>query len=44
MIRSLLRRYKWHLIVIVLLYAAISLWLFFLTDAPQSVPFEYQIN
>jgi hypothetical protein len=27
-----------------LLYAALSLWLFFLTDAPQTVPFEYQVN
>jgi len=41
---ALLKKYKWYLITIVALYAGISLWLFFLTDAPQSVPFEYQIN
>ena len=39
-----LRKYRWHLIVLVGLYAAISLWLFFLTDSPQSVPFEYQFD
>jgi hypothetical protein len=44
MIISLLKRYKWHLLIVVALYAAISFWLFFLTDSPQSVPFEYQIN
>jgi hypothetical protein len=41
---ALIRKYKWHLLVIVGLYAAISLWLFFFTDSPQSVPFEYEIH
>ena len=44
MILELLKKYRWHIATIVLLYAMISLWLFFFTDAPQSVPFEYQIN
>ncbi len=41
---GLLKKYKWHLLVIVFFYAAISVWLFFLTGAPQSVPFEYEIR
>lgn len=44
MIGELFRKYKWYLIAIVVIYAGISLWLFFLTNSPQSVPFEYQIN
>ena len=28
----------------VALYAGMSLWLFFMTDAPQAVPFEYQVS
>ena len=41
---ELLRKYKWHLIVIVGIYAGISFWLFFLTDSPQTVPFEYEVR
>jgi hypothetical protein len=41
---SLLTKYKWHLLVIVGIYAAVTLWLFFFTDSPQSVPFEYEIR
>jgi hypothetical protein len=41
---ALIRKYKWALLVIVGLYAAISLWLFFFTDSPQTVPFEYEIH
>ena len=44
MIRGFLKKYKWHLVTLVLVYAAITLWLFFLTDAPQTVPFEYQVH
>ncbi len=44
MIGSLIRKYKWYLIAVVALYAAISIWLFFLTDAPQTVPFEYEVH
>jgi hypothetical protein len=44
MIRDLLQKYKWHLVTIVLLYSAITIWLFFFTDSPQSVPFEYEIH
>ena len=44
MIGGLIKKYKWYLITIVALYAAISLWLFFLTDSPQTVPFEYEIR
>ena len=39
-----LRKYKWPLVGIVCLYVAISFWLFFATDSPQSVPFEYQVR
>lgn len=39
-----LKKYRWYLIGMVVLYAAISMWLFFMTDSPQSVPFEYQVN
>ena len=44
MIREIVRKYKWRLLGLVLLYVAISLWLLFVTDAPQSVPFEYQLR
>jgi hypothetical protein len=40
---ELLRRYKWYLIVSLVAYAAISFWLFFVTESPQNVPFEYQV-
>ena len=39
-----LKKYRWYILAMVVLYAGISLWLFFLTDSPQAVPFEYQIN
>ena len=41
---ALLKKYRWHLLTIVALYAAISLWLFFFTESPQTVPFEYEIH
>ncbi len=41
---GLRKEYRWHLLEIVMLYAAISLWLFFLTDSPQTVPFEYEVR
>ena len=41
---TLIKKYKWYLVAIVALYAAISLWLFFFTDSPQNVPFEYEIH
>ena len=44
MIGELLKKYRWYLVSLVAIYAAISLWLFFLTDAPQSVPFEYEVH
>ena len=44
MIRDLLRRYKRHLVTNVVLYSAITIGLFFFTDSPQSVPFEYEIH
>ena len=44
MIREFLSKYKWYLIGLFTLYIAISVWLFFLTEAPQSVPFEYQVH
>ena len=39
-----IKKYRWYLIGMVALYAAISFWLFFMTDSPQAVPFEYQVN
>lgn len=39
-----LKKYRWYILTMVILYAGISLWLFFLTDSPQAVPFEYQVN
>ncbi len=44
MVGGFFRKYKWYLISIVALYAAISFWLFFFTDSPQTVPFEYEIH
>ena len=44
MIREFLRKYRWHLVAVLFVYVAISLWLFFATDSPQSVPFEYQVR
>jgi hypothetical protein len=44
MVRDFIKKYKWVLISIVLLYTAISFWLFFFTDSPQTVPFEYEIH
>ena len=40
---AFLRRYKWYLIVSIAAYVAISLWLYFVTESPQNVPFEYQV-
>ena len=39
-----LKKYRWYLVGIVTIYALITIWLFFLTDTPQNVPFEYQVN
>ena len=44
MIGGLFKKYKWYLISIVVLYSAVTLWLFFFTDSPQTVPFEYEIH
>ena len=44
MILELAKKYKWHLVGIVCLYVAISIWLFFATGSPQAVPFEYQVR
>ncbi len=44
MIADLLKKYRWHLITIGSLWVAISLWSFFFTDSPQSVPLEYEIH
>ncbi len=41
---ELLKKYRWYLIAVVVLYAAITLWLFFFTEAPQNVPFEYEVH
>ncbi len=40
---AFLKKYRWYLIVSVLVYAAVSVWLFVATDAPQTTPFEYQV-
>ena len=44
MIGNLIKKYRWYLVTIVVVYTAISFWLFFLTDSPQNVPFEYEIH
>jgi hypothetical protein len=44
MIAEFIKKYKWYLVTTVALYAAITLWLFFFTDSPQTVPFEYEIR
>ena len=41
---DLLRKYKWHIVTIVVIYAAVTLWLFVFTDTPQNVPFEYEVH
>ena len=43
MIRGFLYRYRWYLIISLVLYAAITIWLFFFTSGPQTAPFEYQV-
>ena len=40
----LLKKYRWVLLALVLLYSAIMVGLFVFTDAPQEVPFEYEIR
>ncbi|MDG2308631.1 MAG: hypothetical protein P8R42_28975 [Candidatus Binatia bacterium] len=40
---AFLKRYRWYLVVSVLVYAAVSVWLFLATESPQATPFEYQI-
>lgn len=42
--RAFVAKYKWYLISVFALYLAISVWLFFFTEAPQEVPFEYQVH
>jgi len=40
---AFLKRYRWHLLIALLVYAAVSVWLFLATESPQVVPFEYQV-
>ena len=40
---ELIKKYKWTLIIAFGIYVAVSTWLFFGTDTPQEVPFEYQV-
>ena len=44
MILALLKKYKWYMLAMFILYSGISLWLFIATDSPQAVPFEYQVH
>ena len=44
MIPELVKKYRWYLVTLVCVYIGISIWLFFVTDSPQSVPFEYQVR
>jgi hypothetical protein len=37
------RRYKWHLLAVLLLYLVASLWLLHATDDADDVPFVYQV-
>ncbi len=41
---ELLKRYRWIVLGLVAIYAVISLWLFCFTEAPQNVPFEYELH
>ena len=41
---ALLKKDRWQLVTIVAIYLVISLWLFYFTDSPQTVPFEYEIH
>jgi hypothetical protein len=41
---ELAKKYKWTLFGIVCVYVVVALWLFFATDSPQEVPFEYQVR
>ena len=42
--RKLLAKYKWHLLVVLVVYLGVAIGLYVLTESPQSVPFLYQIN
>jgi hypothetical protein len=44
MIGRFLKKYRWYLLGLLVVYVAVSLWLVFLTDSPQEVPFEYQLR
>jgi len=43
---SFFKKHKWYLVtsvVIILLFIATALWLYFATDNPQLAPFQYQV-
>ena len=40
---AFLTKYRWYILVSVLVYAAVSVWLFWATETPQATPFEYQV-
>jgi hypothetical protein len=41
--RRLWRRYRWWVLFCLLVYAAISGWLFLATRSSEEAPFEYQV-
>jgi len=43
-IRDFLRKYRWLLVGILVVYVCVSLLLLYLTDSPQALPFQYQVR
>jgi hypothetical protein len=43
-IRDFLRKYRWWLVGVLVVYVGGSLILLYLTDSPQALPFQYQVR
>lgn len=42
--KEFLRKYRWWIVGVLVVYVGISLLLVLLTDSPQSLPFQYQVR
>ena len=42
--KEFFRKYRWLIVGVLVVYVCISLLLLFLTDSPQSLPFQYQVR
>ena len=42
--RKLLAKYKWHLLIVLVVYLGVAIGLYMLTESPPSEPFLYQVN